>query len=135
MNGRGAAVAARARGLVGTRFRPQGRKPATGLDCVGLAATAAGVPAERVPSDYRLRGSHLVRIEHELCDLGCVPVPGGAAEPGDVIVCKAGPAQLHVAVATSGGFVHADAGLGRVVERPLPLPWPVLGVWRLTGEE
>jgi len=28
-------------------------------------------------------------------------------------------------------FVHADLGLRRVVERPLPPPWPIVGVWRL----
>jgi cell wall-associated NlpC family hydrolase len=131
----GAAIAARARALVGTRFRPQGRRPELGLDCVGLAAAAAGVPAARLPGDYALRGEALARVEHELCDLGCVPVPGGAAEPGDVVVCAAGPAQLHLVVATGDGFVHADAGLRRVVERPLPLPWPALSVWRMSGGE
>jgi cell wall-associated NlpC family hydrolase len=135
VSGGGAAIAARARALVGTRFRPQGRQPALGLDCVGLAAAAAGVPAERLPGDYALRGQKLARIEQELCDLGCVPVPGGAAEPGDVVVCDAGPAQFHLAVATGEGFVHADAGLRRVIERPLPLPWPALSVWRMAGGE
>ena len=135
MSVRGEDIAARARGLVGLRFRPQGRDPMLGLDCVGVAAAAAGVPAERVPADYALRGRHLARIEHALCDLGCQPVAGAAAEPGDVIVCEVAPAQFHLLLATGGGFVHADARLRRVVERPVPYPWPVAGIWRLAGEE
>lgn len=135
MNARGAAVAARARSLVGTRFRPQGRRPEIGLDCVGLAAAAAEVGAERLPADYDLKGQNLALIEHALCDLGCAPVPGFAPEPGDVVVCAVGPAHFHVLVATGEGFVHADAGMRRVVERPAPLPWPAVGVWRLGGDE
>jgi hypothetical protein len=131
---RGEAVAARAQALVGARFRPQGRDPALGLDCVGTAAAAAGVPADRVPHDYALRGEHLADIEHGLCDLGCFPVADPVVEPGDVLVCVAGPAQFHLVVATESGFVHADAGLRRVVERPWPVPWRIAGVWRLYGE-
>ena len=131
MNERGERIAARARALVGVRFRPQGRDPNTGLDCVGAAAAAAGVPRERVRADYPMRGQRLAEIEHELCDLGLWPVMEAAARPGDVLVLEAGPAKLHVAVVTDGGFVHADAGLRKVVERPGPPPWPVAGVWRM----
>lgn len=49
------AVVARARALVGTRFRPQGRRREHGLDCIGLVAAAAELPVELVPSGYRLR--------------------------------------------------------------------------------
>jgi hypothetical protein len=49
---------------------------------------------------------------------------------GDIAVHLAGPAQLHLGVATGEGLVHADIGLGRVVERPWPLPWPLVGLWR-----
>lgn len=135
MSGRGDAVAARAQALVGIPFRPQGRDPRLGLDCVGTAAAAAGIAAERVRRDYALRGDHLADIEHGLCDLGCVPVPGEEAEPGDVLVCAAGPGQFHLAIATGGGFVHADAALRMVVERPWPLPWRIAGIWRLGGED
>jgi hypothetical protein len=130
MSLRGHRIARRARALVGVRFVPQGRDPMLGLDCVGTAAVAAGVPAGKLRSDYSLRGEHLAAIEHELCDLGCHPVPREQAVAGDVIVCEAGPAQFHIVVRTWDGFVHADAGLRRVVERPLPVPWPVAGVWR-----
>lgn len=135
MSARGAAIAARARALVGARFRPQGRRAEWGLDCVGLAAAAVDVGAERLPADYDLKGQDLARIEHELCDLGCRPVPSCKPEPGDVVVCAVGPAHYHLLIATGESFVHADAGLRRVVERPLPLPWPAVGVWRLAGDE
>lgn len=127
-------MAARARALVGARFRPQGRDPELGLDCVGTAAAAAGIPADRIRRDYDWRGQTLAEIEHELCDLGCQPVALAAAEAGDVIVCEAGTGQFHLAMLTGSGFMHADAGLRRVVERPLPAPWPVVGAWRLVDD-
>ena len=130
MNRRGLEMAARARGLVGTRFRPQGRDPQFGLDCVVTAAAAAGVPAGEVRRDYALRGQRLAEIEHELCEFGWRPLPGNKIGPGDVIVCRVGPAQFHLAVSTGRGFVHADARLRRVVERPMPVPWPIESVWR-----
>jgi hypothetical protein len=37
-------------------------------------------------------------------------------------------------ILTPGGFVHADAGLRRVVERLGAVPWPVVGCWRLKIE-
>jgi len=135
MSARGERIAARARQLVGTRFRPQGRDPRFGLDCVGTAARAAGVATERVRRDYPLRGPDLAQVEHGLSDLGCAPVRQEEMEAGDVIVCAPGAGQIHLAVAIGTGIVHADAGLRLVVERPGPVPWPVLGVWRMTGDE
>lgn len=128
-------IARRARALVGIRFRPQGRDPMLGLDCVGAAAAAAGIPAGRLRGDYALRGQHLAAIEHELGELGCRPVPPERAAAGDVLVCEAGPAQLHIVVRAWSSFIHADAGLRRVVERPLPVPWPVVGAWRILEGE
>jgi hypothetical protein len=129
----GERIAARARGLVGLRFRPQGREAEYGLDCVGTAAVAMDLPPGRVRRDYPLRGEHLAAIEQELAALGCARVADPAA--GDVIVCRSGPAQFHLLVCVGDGFVHADALLRRIVERPMPAPWPVAGVWRLQEEE
>jgi cell wall-associated NlpC family hydrolase len=125
MNGQ--EIAARARSLVGARFRPQGRTPATGLDCVGLIAAALGV--EQARNDYALRGGSLRLLAQELEAAGLVPAVG--QQPGDVLVMRSGPEQLHLGVVTELGLVHADAGLRRVVERPGRPEWPVLGVWRL----
>jgi hypothetical protein len=130
----GERIAARARGLVGLRFRPQGRDAEHGLDCVGAAAAAIDAPPGRVPSDYPLRGDHLDRIEQALAALGCDRT-GEDASTGDVIVCRSGPMQFHLLVCIGDAFVHADALLRRIVERPMPAPWPVAGVWRLKEEE
>lgn len=48
-----------------------------------------------------------------------------------MLLMAAGPGQLHLGIRTVGGFVHADAGLRRVVERPGMPPWPLIGVWRM----
>jgi hypothetical protein len=132
---KGIDIAARACALVGTRFRPQGRSAEHGLDCVGTAALACGIPGDRIPRDYALRSQSLVEIEHRLCDLGCRPVVGHALKLGDVVVCQPGPAQFHMVIITPFGFVHADAALRRVVERPYPIPWTLVGAWRLAEEE
>jgi hypothetical protein len=124
----GEEIAARARALVGVRFRPQGRSANEGVDCVGLAVLALGLAA--APRDYVLRGGSLAMLEQELAKAGLRRV--GAGRAGDVLVMRAGPAQLHLGILTDAGLVHADAGLRRVVERPGAIEWPVLSRWRLT---
>lgn len=125
----GKRAAAAAGQAVGARFRLHGREPETGLDCVGLAALAmrAGGREGVVPTGYRLRGSSLAAVE---VALGGELAPADGAEPGDLLLFDAGPGQVHLAVRTAGGFVHADAGLGRVVERPGAFPWPLIAAWR-----
>ena len=59
-------VVARARSLIGTRFRSQGRVPGVGLDCVGTVAIATGRDAGRIRRDYRLRGETLAALEQGL---------------------------------------------------------------------
>lgn len=119
-------IIARARALVGVRFRPQGREPATGLDCVGLVVAVFGLAGVR--DDYRLRWADPAALEAGLSQSGFAAV----AEPraGDVLIVRAGAGQLHVVVLVRGGFVHADAGLRRVVEVPGAVEWPVVGAWR-----
>ncbi len=120
---------ARGRALLGVRFRPQGRSATHGLDCVGFVAAAFDLPPSEVPAGYRLRGGDAQRIEHELRRLGFARVAHGPW-PGDLAIVEAGPRQLHFALRTGTGVLHADAGLGRVVERPGDVPWPVLSAWR-----
>ncbi len=130
----GERVAAAARAMLGVRFRAQGRGSAIedggGVDCVGLAAAAlrAGGWAGEVPRGYALRGGSAAAValllDGELAR-------GDGEHVGDLLLCASGPGQLHLAIRVPGGIVHADAGLGRVVERPGAVPWPVLGAWRL----
>ena len=56
--------------------------------------------------------------------------PAAPSDPGDLALVRPGPLQLHLMIGTGAGFVHAHAGLGRVVETPGLSPWPVLGWWR-----
>ena len=128
MSSRADAVVARARQCVGVRFRAQGRGR-DGLDCIGLVATALGI--ERVPADYALRGGTAERLADGLRAGGLRMVKGWA--PGDVLVMRAGPGQLHLGIWTGAGLIHADAGLRRVVERPGDVTWPVLSAWRRSG--
>lgn len=119
-------IVARARALIGTRFRPQGRTRADGLDCIGLVALAVGV--RTVPGDYALRGGSARRLAQELDAAGLDRV--GEMRAGDVLALAPAAGQLHLGLFSGSGLIHADAGLRRVVERPLPLPWPVIGIWR-----
>ena len=121
-------VAAAARALVGARFRLHGRDPADGLDCVGVVACATGLA---VPTGYALRGGVAARAIRWL-DVHLVRSDDGG--PGEVLLLRAGPGQLHLGVRVAGGIVHGDAGLRRVVERPGPVPWPILGGWRVRGD-
>lgn len=122
--------------LAGTRFRLHGRDPVHGLDCVGLAACAlarAGLHAA-IPAGYALRNT---RIENHLeSAAGCGFVAaGGPALRGDILLVVPGPAQHHLLIALGHRrFVHAHAGLRRVVVQTGLLGWPVVRHWRLSGQ-
>jgi cell wall-associated NlpC family hydrolase len=133
VSGRRLAFATAAEGFVGAPFRFRGRDPRTGLDCVGLVAAALGrldVPAPEM-APYSMRQSHFD------AQFACAGAAGfgdaqGDLEPGDLVLLKPGPAQVHLAiVGKGGGLVHAHAGLGRVVVTPPPCPAPIERRWRL----
>ncbi len=128
----GAAIVARARSLIGTRFRAQGRSLAQGLDCIGVIVMAAGVDPKRAPDDYRLRGGDPNVVNAGLIAGGFERLSPDQAGAGDVLVVRSAPEQLHAVVLTPEGHVHAHAGLRRVVETPAPVPWPILSAWRLS---
>jgi hypothetical protein len=129
----GEALAAAAEALADVRFRLHGRDPATGLDCIGVLAAALaaiGRPAP-LPVDYALRSNRLPPLETLVATCGFAEVHAPTL-PGDVLMLKVGPCQHHLLIAArGGGFVHAHAGLGRVVVTPGPPDWPVLHRWRL----
>jgi cell wall-associated NlpC family hydrolase len=128
---RGEAVAARARALVGTRFRPQGRRREHGLDCLGLVAAAANLPIELVPSGYAMRSEVADNMLSLTLDARVERIVIADAGEGDVLLVQAAPGQHHFLVLLKNGFVHADARLGRVVETPGAVGWPVLAAWRI----
>ncbi|HQV04232.1 MULTISPECIES: hypothetical protein [unclassified Novosphingobium] len=126
-------LAQAAEGLVGTRFRLHGRDPATGLDCIGLLEAALARLNRKVtlPGGYPLR---LVGLDHWLPD----PAECGFAdaalpfEPGDVVLLRPATGQVHLAIAGTGSdWIHAHAGLRRVVSTPQIPTGPILHHWRL----
>lgn len=122
--------------MVGSRFRPHGIDPATGVDCVGMvivAARAGGVSCEP-PAGYALRGGDPAAIAARIEASGLVPAPD-PPRPGDIGLYISGPAQMHFAITAGAGLVHADAMLRRAVERPGAPPWPLIGRWRLPEKE
>lgn len=123
------AVAA-ARSAVGARFRLHGREVESGLDCVGLVALALRAEGFEgaVPSGYALRSGDASRVWRAIEAAGLVA--GEDSRPGDLLLLRTGPGQLHFAIWTGSGIVHADAMLRRVVERP-GSSWPVIGRWRV----
>ena len=133
MSGARLAFAATAESLAGTRFRLHGRDQASGVDCVGLVALALARIGRTVvaPRDYGLRNRDCHHFLVRMTEVGFVAV-SGPASTGDVVMAQPGPAQVHLLIVTrAGSYVHAHAGLGRVVITPGPLVWPELGCWRL----
>ncbi|QQV77520.1 C40 family peptidase [Sphingomonas aliaeris] len=134
MSARERAVVA-ARAAVGARYRLQGREIEYGLDCVGLTALAMRAAGYKgpVPSGYALRGG-LADDFLELIDTNAL-IRTDRPAAGDVLLFATGPGQFHLAVKSVGGFVHADAMLRRVVERPDPAPWPLVAAWALVDAD
>lgn len=130
-SGAGAALATAAEALVGSRYRLHGRDPATGLDCVGLlaAALAAIGRTPALPMAYGLRLRTLPALDGfaRACGLGLTDDSG---RPGDVQLVRVGACQFHLLIAGHAGrFIHAHAGLRRVVVTPGPPGWPVIHRW------
>jgi cell wall-associated NlpC family hydrolase len=120
--------AARAQAHVGTRFRLQGRGEG-GLDCIGLVLTTFGISGSDVRRDYRIAGNCIGEVRARL-DEHFRRVRKAELKSGDVMLLAAGKQQLHLAVRTEQGFVHAHAGIRRVVETPGMPEWTLLGVYR-----
>ena len=132
----GEELAAQAMALVGAPFRLHGRNPATGLDCVGVLAAvlaACGMRA-RLPTGYVLRNRILPDLSEYVDGNGFAPATGLFAA-GDVALVRAGPCQFHLLIAAGNEkFVHAHAGLRRVICGELPADWPLLRHWRIAAE-
>ena len=97
---------------------------------MGLVVAAAELPRDLVPSDYAMRDAAPDGLSDQYARHVRPIAPEGAL-PGDILLVNAGSGQHHFVVLVDGGFVHADSGMRRVVERPGAVPWPVLAAWRV----
>ena len=119
----------RARGLVGSKFRSQGREPALGLDCAGLIIATFELQQSQFRSDYQLRGDHRRELQRAMArNFRRIACP--QCRTGDVMLLQVARDQFHLAVKTGGGFVHADAGLRKVVETPGSPKWKIVATYR-----
>lgn len=121
-------VVERARELIGTRFRPQGRSREIGIDCLGLVLAAFALPDNIGRRNYPLRGVPRAEIEAELAPW-FRRIGRGRVAAGDLLLLQPGPGVLHLGVASGTGLIHADVRHG-VVERPGAPPWPVVAAFR-----
>jgi murein DD-endopeptidase / murein LD-carboxypeptidase len=128
----GELAAAKALRAIGTPFRLHGRQPGIAFDCVGLVSHAIGL--SDVPSRYSLKGEYCESIKTYLDScFASKPSPDAAPINGDVAVVRCSPAQSHLMIRAGNGWVHAHAGLRRVVHTPDPSPWPIIALWRIEG--
>ena len=129
MNGKANAAVERARAMVGVPFRPQGRDPAIGIDCIGLVLCVFEIPEDEVRRDYRLADDGRSELDRELRRF-FRRLSAARRAPGDVVMCDVSRGQCHLAIDCGRSFVHADARLRRVVETPGSPPWRLAGAYR-----
>ena len=131
------AMADKAMSLCGARFCLHGRDAGTGLDCIGLAEQcliAADCPGD-VPNGYSIRGGSEQAIAKFMTETGFERfAPESPLCEGDIVLVRPSPVQWHFLVRAGDGFVHAHAGLGKVVHCPGAAPWPIVSIFRLVED-
>lgn len=129
----GVALARSANSFIGVKFVLNGRDPMTGLDCIGLLAASmkkAGFKCD-IPEGYRLRNANATPW------LSCAQTSGfdevtGKEIPGDVLLQSLGAGQHHLIIADlDAHFIHAHAGLRRVVRQKIDRNHNTIAHWRL----
>lgn len=128
-----AGLAAAAERLIGAPFRLHGRDPHTGLDCIGvviLALRAAGCDAD-IGCDYQLRMRSITGLLAQVDRLPLTPADALPAAAGDVLLVQVSACQHHCLIQVADGYIHAHAGLRRVVLSPQLPAGTVLRRWRL----
>jgi murein DD-endopeptidase / murein LD-carboxypeptidase len=123
-------IAARALDAVDTPFRLYGRAAGVALDCAGLVLYAADCPEPE--QRYSLRGDYQLLLKAIAREAG-FRVARSQLHDGDIALVQCDARQQHLLVRAQGGWVHAHAGLGRVVHTPDPSPWPIIARWRFKG--
>lgn len=132
----GERIAKAATSFVGTPFLLGGRDPATGLDCIGLVAASLEATGIRCafPSGYGLRNTNIETLLAKAVPASMIRV-SETVVLGDILMLRPGPGQHHFGIAVNSGFVHAHAGLRRVVMTPGSPSTPALAHWRAQPEQ
>jgi len=113
-----------ARTCVGRPFRHQGRRPGSGLDCVGLivhVAKALGLSGFDVMDYKRIPGRKA--ISRYAGAAGFEEQSKAAMMPGDVLILRFGRYIEHSAIVSDRGIIHACETYGKVVEHALDEEW------------
>ena len=130
--------AAAAATLCGVPFRLHGRDPATGLDCVGLVAVALDRCGRKAvtPEGYALRALSIAPLLRFAARNGfAVLDPHAPGEAGDLHLLRLSAIQAHLAIVLDHDrFVHAHAGLGKIVIEHRSLPGKAIARWRLMAK-
>ncbi len=130
-------IADKAMSLCGARFCLHGRDVEQGLDCIGLAEQcliAARFDCD-VPNGYSIRGGSEQAIAAFMAEAGFERfAPESDLCEGDILLARPGPMQWHFLIRAGDGFVHAHAGLGKVVHCPGAAPWPIAAIFRLVED-
>ena len=133
MSDAGARLAKAALQFVGVPFRLHGRDSSRGLDCIGLLVSslkAIGAPVSDA-TGYGLRNRSIEAFLPCLTQSGFFET-NDRIGAGDALIAKPGPGQHHILICLgASGFVHAHAGLGRVVRTPGRCTWPIHSHYRL----
>lgn len=131
----GQRIADAAQSFVGAPFAHQGRDPATGLDCAGLAlcsAWAAGIEVE----DFGVYGRMPVpdTVVQQVASR-CMAVDYGERAPGDLLLFTQSKQPMHMAIWDGECIVHAFEPRGRVVRHHMGTSWAgrVHSIWRFAG--
>ncbi len=113
-------------GMMGTKFRHQGRVPGVGVDCVGVVVCALKAAGGLVndKTDYSRIPSNgvLVKSIKEHCD----QINRSEVTLGDIMLFHFGHEPQHVAVITSMDpitLTHAYSSSGKVVKNGFDDVW------------
>jgi hypothetical protein len=92
---------------------------------------AADLPNDLVPRGYSLATEAGGDVLSSTFGGRVSPIAPAEARAGDVLLVRSSTCRSHFLVLVEGGFIHADAGSRRVVERPGSVPWPIVAAWRV----
>lgn len=116
-----------ARAHLGVKFAHQGRDPAFGLDCAGLAVRSARDCGLDVVDCAEYKRSPEVSLFLEFLHKNCDLVAPADLRPGDLMIfATMGGGPQHLAIYTQDeppSMIHSYAPAGRVVEHIMDATW------------